>query len=214
MPKLITPQITPDNAQTPEVTSLQRKVVTAVQNLCQQINANPFTKDSAPDDLDMGHHRISNLQDPSSEKDAVNLGFLKRAFKTGSPPVGNGGGGPQFYQIIFDTAGDISVGQFIAPPYPVGQARAGTPLEANICALTPPTGADINVNFLLVHGTATTTMLNSDLVLGTGVTTISTSSDWAVTNLQYLDQVILICNQIGSIDPGSLVSIGLVVRKA
>lgn len=218
MPKIITPQLAPVPSDPPEVITLQRKVAFAIQSICQQVNAAVFTKDPAPDDLDMGHHRIANVKDPSSEKDAVNLGFLKRSFKGGSQPPKATGGGAGHFQVVFGTPGDISTGTLVDFPYNVGMDRAGNLVEANISAMSAPVGQDINVNFIVLTGTGTSittsTLLASDLVLPAGQTWMAVANNFAVASLQYKDIVLLNVTQVGSTDPGTQVSIGLVVRPS
>lgn len=211
MAKLSIPPIAaPDQTAQPETVQLHKRVVGALQNLVSQINANPFTANPAGDTLDMGQNRITGVLNPASETDAVPLGYLKRAFKGGSPGrVTTGGGGTQNYEIVYFNPGDIATGT--AAQYNVGAARVGAPIEANISALTPPTGQAIKVNFL-VNGTAT--VLATDLTLPAGTSTViaATNINAGVT-FSHNDMVILVVNQTGSGVPGANVSVGLVVRR-
>lgn len=213
MPKITPPPIALPRGADAQLQEFQRTVVKAMQSLATQVNAAVFTAEPAAADLDMGHNRIANVAQPSSEGDAVNLGFLRRSFKASTPPAALNGSGDQFYQIVFDSAGDISTGTLVAPAYDVGINRAGTPVEANISALIAPTGTSIAVNFLVYSGTNTSTMLSSDLVLPAGTNSMVVSNAFQVNTLQYLDRVVLKVNRVGSTTAGSLVTVGLVVRK-
>jgi len=211
MPKFRTPPIaTTQSPDTPDsVTKLQRNVVGAFASLVGQVNASSFTDDPAPADLDMGGHKIQNVSTPSQDGDAVNLGYLKRSFKGGAQPLGGNGSGDAFYEIVYFNSSDITTGT--AAQYNVGGGREGSPIEANISALSPPTGASIKVNFLL---NGTTTVLATDLEL-----TASTTTCVAAANINsgvvfgHNDIVMLLINQVGSTLAGSRVSIGLVVRR-
>ncbi len=215
MPKIITPPVAlPPNASV-ELVQFQRSVLGALQSMTQQMNAAVFTKDTATEPLDMGHQRVTNVAQPSAEGDAVNLGFLRRAFKGGTPGGVRQAGGDQHYQIVYSTPGDITTGSNVCAAYDVGIDRDGTPLEANISAITAPTGTSIAVNFLRYRGTATDTLLSSDLVLPAGTSSMVVSSAFnGGMGLQYLDRVVLKVNRVGSTTPGSLVTVGLVVKRA
>lgn len=213
MPKIQIPPIALPKGASPELAELQRNLVKAFQSVVTQVNAAVFTAEPAGDDLDMGHKRVQNLGQPSAEGDAVNLGFLRRSFKAGAPGGIRSAGGDRHFEIVFGTPGDIATGTLVDFAYNVGIDRAGTPVEANISALIPPTGTSIAVNFLLYSGTSTSTLLATDLVLATGQTTMQTANNFQVPALQYLDRVVLQVNRIGSTVPGSLVSIGLVVKE-
>lgn len=212
MPKIQAPPITLPRGSDAQLSEFQRTVVKAVQSLVSQMNQAVFTAEPAPATLDMGHNRVSNVAQPSAEGDAVNLGFLRRSFKAGATGGIRSATSDSHYQIVFGTPGDISTGTLVDFPYNVGIDRAGIPVEANISALSPPVGADIHVNFILYSGTSTTTLLLTDLVLTTGQTDLATANNFDGTPLQYGDRVVLSVTQVGSTDPGALVSIGLVVK--
>lgn len=212
MPKIVAPPLAVPRNASPELAEFQRSVLSAFQGLTTQLNAAAFTSEPAPATLDMGHQRVSNVAQPSAEGDAVNLGFLRRSFKAGAGGGVRSASAPGFYQIIFDGQGDISTGTLVAPAYPTGINRGGTPVEANISALVPPVGTSIAVNFLVLSGTNTSTLLASDLVLPAGTATMVTATNFQVPALQYLDRVVLKVNRVGSSTPGSLVSIGIVVK--
>lgn len=211
MPKIQIPPIQLPKGADTQLQEFQLTVTKAFQSLCTQINAQPFTKDTANEALDMGQQRVTNVSQPAAEGDAVNLGYLRRSFKSNSPTQRSGGGNP-YYQIVFGSPGDITLGTLVDFAYDVGINRSGSPVEANISALVPPTGTSIAVNFLVYSGTSTSTLLSSDLVLGTAVSTMVVSSAFNAIPLQYLDRVVLKVNRIGTTDPGSLVTVGLVVK--
>lgn len=76
MPRISVPPIAPPGpGSTPEVLALQRSVITALQNLVQQLNNHGGTTTGL---LDMNGNRITNLASAASGRDAVNVEYLKK----------------------------------------------------------------------------------------------------------------------------------------
>lgn len=211
MPKIRTPPIAttvaPDTP--PSVTSLQRNVVGALSKLTTQINASSFTDEPAPANLNMGGFKVQNIATPTQDGDAVNLGYLKRGFKGAAQPPSNGAG-DAYYEIVFFNPGDIAVGT--AAQYNVGAGREGTPIEANISALTPPTGASITANFV-VNGTATVMSTAITLPAGTSTVVASTALTGGIS-FNHNDMVVLVVTGVGATLAGANVCIGLVVKRS
>lgn len=131
------------------------------------------------EDMSMGGNRVTDLSDPATLMDAVNLKTLRKHIEE----IGNTGSkrqvGAGFYTIVF-SANQVVSGQ-ACPPYIVQPHRQGSPSLVKLAA----TGTG-SANALLNIAINGVNILTSDIVLGSG-SHGPVSSAVFVTPLPHLD---------------------------
>ncbi len=149
----------PGNLTPAQLAFLVNDRIKDLNELFKRIACNP-----AVVDLDMANFRIVDLADPTDDLDAVNLRTLRRqGGQAVSSVAASSSGGKDAYTIVYNIPGFLGPDESI-PAFVVGKDRTGTPAEAWVYALGPPSIAAFQLQ-LTRQGS---NILSAPLVLGLG----------------------------------------------
>ena len=188
-----------------------RKAVEKILN--QRANQSNKTANLLQNDLDAGGFKIQNLGNPTANKDAVPLDFLKKlvqniTIKGGAATGGGAAQGLAHFGIAIGfpvaVANDVTAHHIVSTP--------GTFQAAYINSKLGPTGADLIIDIQIWTGASWASIFSGTklvLTAGSSDTTVGTQTTFAGITPSIGDLLRADVTQIGSTFPGQDISVML-----